>query len=138
MKDDELTKQVIGCAMKVHRVLGPGFLESVYRNALSHELKKAGMSVDCEWPLRVFYDGIVVGDFMADLVVDGKVIIELKAVRNLCLAHEVQLVHYLSSTGIDVGLLMNFGASSLEFKRKHRDCPGHSNGFNPEHSVNPV
>ena len=120
--------------MKVHRTMGNGFLESVYQNALAHELKKEGLDVECEVPLRVIYDGVVVGEFAADMLVIGKVIVENKAVQRLCSAHEVQLVNYLTATGVDVGLLLNFGAPELEVKRKYRL---YEKGSSP-HPVNPV
>ena len=106
--------------MKVHSVLGPGFLESVYKNALAHELKKAGLNVDVEKPLMVHYDGIIVGDFSADMLVETRVMVELKANQSLVPANEVQLVNYLTATGTEIGLLMNFGGERLEFKRKTR------------------
>ena len=117
---DQLTEEVIGLAMKVHRTLGPGFLESVYQKALTLELARAGCSVESEKPLKVVYEGTVVGDFAADLMVDDRLIVELKAVQALTVAHEVQTVNYLAATGIDDALLLNFGASSLQFKRKRR------------------
>ncbi len=120
MEDTELTKTIIGCAMTVHRTLGAGFLESVYENSFAHEMRKAGLRVGCQTPIQVRYDGIVVGDFMADMCVESRVLIENKAVLNLALAHEVQLVNYLTATGIDIGLLFNFGATRLQFKRKFR------------------
>ena len=137
MKEEELTGKIIGCAMKVHRTLGSGFLESVYQNALVHELKRVGLEIACEIPLRVVYDGVVVGEFAADMLVAGKVIVESKAVQKLCSAHEVQLVNYLTATGMDVGLLLNFGSSELEFKRKFRlfEKAPSSHPVNP---VNPV
>lgn len=120
MEASEITETIIGCAMRVHSVLGPGFLESVYEKALAHELQKAGLVVQCQLPLQVFYDGIVVGDFIADMLVAGVILIENKAVQTLTPAHEVQLVNYLTATYIEIGLLLNFGAASLQFKRKHR------------------
>ena len=122
MEEEGLTRQVIGCAMRVHRVLGPGYLEAVYQNALAHELRKSGLPTECERRIPVRYDGVVVGDYVADIVVDGRVTVENKAVRALTREHEVQLVNYLTATGIDIGLLLNFGAPSLQFKRKHRIC----------------
>lgn len=106
--------------MKVHRTLGPGFLESVYQKALAHELRKAELRVECEKQIQVTYDGVVDGDFAADMLVEGVVMVENKAVQALIPAHEVQLVNYLTATGIEIGLLLNFGAEKLEFKRKHR------------------
>jgi GxxExxY protein len=120
MEDQELTEKIIGCAMKVHTALGPGFLESVYQKALAHELRKAGLQVDAERPIMVQYDGVQVGNFTADALVEGRVMLELKAGQALAPANEVQLVNYLTATGIEIGLLLNFGAERLEFKRKTR------------------
>ena len=120
MENEDLTRKIIGCAMTVHRVLGGGFLESVYQKALAHELRKSGLSVECETKIQVKYDGVIVGDFLADMLVNHCVIIEIKAVQNIIAVHEVQLVNYLTATNIDIGLLLNFGGSSLEFKRKTR------------------
>ena len=119
MQDQELTKTIIGCAFKVHNTLGAGFLEKVYENALSHELRKRGLHVVQQAPIQVTYDGIIVGDFYADLWVNGRVIVELKAVQTLHKRHEVQLGNYLTATGVDTGLLLNFGPS-VEIKRKFR------------------
>ena len=120
MEDQKLTEKIIGCAMKVHSALGPGFLESVYQKALAHELRKAGLIVEWERPIAVFYDGVPVGDFSADMVVENRVMLELKANHAIAPANEVQLVNYLTATGIEIGLLLNFGAERLEFKRKTR------------------
>ena len=115
-----LTQTIIGCSMKVHRVLGPGFLESVYLNALAHELRQQGLSVEREKRLQVHYDGEVVGDFSADLFVESTVLTEVKATRAITPGNEAQLVNYLTAIEVDVGLLINFGGEKLEFKRKHR------------------
>jgi GxxExxY protein len=121
--------------MKVHRTLGGGFLESVYQNSLAYELKKAGVAVACEVPLKVVYDGEVVGTFCADMVAEGRVILENKAVENLCPAHEAQLVNYLTATKHDFGLLLNFGGPSLQYKKKFRIYrKPDSNSVNPEKS----
>jgi GxxExxY protein len=120
MEDEALTETIIGCAMKVHRTLGPGFLESVNENAFAHEMRKTGLHVECQVPIKVHYDGIVVGDFYADMRVENRILIENKAVLALNTAHEVQLVNYLMATGIEIGLLINFGAARLDFKRKYR------------------
>ncbi len=117
---DTLTETIIGCAMKIHRTLGSGFLESVYGNALAHELGKVNLAYHREVPIKVIYDNTVIGEFRADFQIDQQLIIELKAVEALSPAHEVQVVNYLTATNIDTGLLLNFGASSLQFKRKYR------------------
>lgn len=119
MDIDKLTERVIGCAFEVHNELGSGFLEKVYENALRIELRLAGFEVKQQVPLPVTYKGQVVGEFYADLIVDDRLIIELKAVQTLAKEHEVQLVNYLAATGIDDGLLLNFG-SSVDVKRKFR------------------
>lgn len=116
----DLCGKVIGAAMRVHSALGPGFLESVYQNALIWELQKLGLKIDAQRPITVRYDGQVVGLFTADLLVNESLILELKANQLLAKAHEVQLVNYLVATGIDEGLLLNFGAEKLEYKRKFR------------------
>jgi GxxExxY protein len=120
MNDEGLTHVVIGCAMTVHRVLGPGFLESVYQKAFAHEIQKTKIKVVCECPIKVIYDGVHVGDYFADMMVGDRIIIENKAVQCIAVFHEVQLVHYLTATGLDTGLLFNFGSSSLQFRRKNR------------------
>jgi GxxExxY protein len=117
---DELTELVIKCAFHVHQTLGQGFLESVYRNSLILELHKAGLIATMEAELEVLYEGEIVGKFFADIVVEGRLIIELKAVSKLILNHELQLVNYLKATGIDNGLLINFGSPRAEVKRKFR------------------
>jgi GxxExxY protein len=116
----DLAGRVIGLAMKVHRTLGPGFLESVYENALAVELERNAFVFERQKPLQVRYEGVVVGEFVADLAVEGSLIVELKAVSTIVPAHEMQLVNYLTATGTEDGLLLNFGAASLEFKRKYR------------------
>jgi GxxExxY protein len=119
-KQYDLCEHVIGAAMKVHSTLGPGFLESVYQNALIWELQKDGFRAEAERPISVRYDGQAVGAFTADLLVNDSLIVELKAVQSLANTHEVQLVNYLVATGVNEGLLLNFGAERLEFKKKFR------------------
>jgi len=139
-KDHTITEKIIGFAMKVHRVLGPGFLESVYLNALVHELRRAGLSAEVAQRITVRYENVIVGEFVADLIVDDHVLCELKAVSSLSKADEVQVVNYLVATNQDFGLLINFGAPSLQFKRKHRLATDVSdvNLQNPVNPVNPV
>jgi GxxExxY protein len=119
-EDYDLAGRVIGCAMQVHRILGPGFLENVYKNALCVELKMAGMAFSIEQPINVMYRGVEVGAYFADVFVEDQLIIELKAVEKIVIAHEVQLVNYLTATGVDIGVLLNFGGKSLDYKRKLR------------------
>jgi GxxExxY protein len=116
----DMCGQVIGAAMKMHSTLGLGFLESIYQNALRWELQKLGLTVDVQKPITMHYDGQVVGIFTADLLVSDSLILKLKANQLLAKAHEVQVVNYLVATGIDEGLLLNFGAERLEYKKKFR------------------
>ncbi|MBP3775690.1 MAG: GxxExxY protein [Prevotella sp.] len=120
MDVEELIKIVMGCAMNIRRHLGPGYLESVYKNAMLVELKKHSLTFEVEKPINVYYDGVLVGEFKADIVIEDFLILELKAVQSLHMAHEIQLVNYLTATGIDNGLLINFGSDELQFKRKFR------------------
>ncbi len=117
MKHSDITERIIGAAFEVHGVLGQGFMEKVYQNALAFELRQQGLGVQQQQPITVRYKSAVVGDYVADLVVGGVVLVELKAVSSLEQVHEVQLVNYLRATGIEVGLLINFG-SSVTVKRK--------------------
>jgi GxxExxY protein len=120
MKDDDLTQVIIGCAYKVHNVLGSGFLEKVYENSLRIELEKLGHNVKQQEPVDVIYEGQVVGEYRADLWIDGRVVIELKAAQTIAKIDEVQLVNYLTATGIDTGLVLNFGPS-VQVRRKFRE-----------------
>ncbi len=117
----DLAGQVIGCAMEVHRELGCGFCESVYHKALKIELEAKGFVVLSEHKIKVFYKGHTVGDFSADLMVNNTLILELKSTRALDVTHEVQLVNYLTATNQPEGLLINFGANSLQFKKKFKN-----------------
>jgi len=114
---DEVTGKIIGCAFTVSNTLGAGFLEKVYENALAHELRKAGLRVEQQKPITVEYDGVVVGEYVADLVVNGSVIVELKAVKALDQIHYAQCLNYLRATGMKVCLLLNFGTPKLQIKR---------------------
>ena len=117
---DQLITEIIECAKRIRRQLGPGFLEKVYKNAMVVELRKLKLNFETEKLIQVLYDGIVVGEYRTDIIVEGKLILELKATQDLSIANEVQLVNYLTSTGIDDGLLINFGSDKLLFKRKYR------------------
>ena len=120
MELESLVKKVIQSAYNVRLQLPAGFLESVYQKALLIELEKNGISAKGEVPINVYYDECVVGEFRADIVIENKIIVELKAVQNLSLIHEAQLVNYLTATKIDCGLLINFGGEQIEIKRKFR------------------
>ena len=120
LKHEKVTEMVIGCAYRVHNRMGYGFLESVYERCMAVELGKMGLKAESQRPITVYYEGQNVGEFVADLVVDGTIIIELKSVTRLVKAHEVQLVNYLTATRTDVGLLLNFGPEKVEVKRKFR------------------
>ena len=115
MKYESLTGKI-----KVHNVLGFGFLEKVYENALLVELMKQGLRARQQEPIKVYYEEEIVGDYYADILVEDKIIIELKSVQTLTKEHEIQLVNYLTATRIDVGLLINFGRS-VQIKRKYRE-----------------
>jgi len=119
VQDKDLTEKVIGCAYKVHNVLGPGFLERVYENALCFELARHGLNIKQQEPIQVYYDRQVVGEYVADLWIEERLIVEIKAVRQLAKQHEAQLVGYLTATQTEIGLLINFGPS-VQVKRKYR------------------
>ncbi|HKZ01569.1 MAG TPA: GxxExxY protein [Pyrinomonadaceae bacterium] len=120
MEIDVLTRTIIGCAYKVHNALGAGFLERVYENALQIELSKVGIIAKQQELISVWYDGHVVGDYQPDLWIAEQLIVEVKAVQTLLKEHEVKLVHYLTATHVDNGLLINFGPS-VQVKRKFRE-----------------
>ncbi|MFU8858055.1 MAG: GxxExxY protein [Deferrisomatales bacterium] len=114
----EVTETIIGCAYRVYNAMGHGFLESVYEKCLLIELRSFGLQVENQKSITVRYQGEVVGEFVADLLVEGSVIVELKAVRKLSPVHEAQLVNYLVATEKPVGLLVNFGETRVEVRRK--------------------
>ena len=120
MEYEEITHKIIGAAYKVFGQLGFGFLESVYRKAMVIELGKTGLKVEEEKPIQVYYDDHVVGDFKVDLFVEEAVVVELKSVQNMVKEHEVQLVNYLNALKKEIGLLINFGPSGVEVRRKYR------------------
>lgn len=115
--DSKLTESIIGAAMKVHNALGAGFLEKVYENALVHELREMGFSVQQQCPIPVLYDGICVGDYIADIIVEGKVLLELKTMTGFSNEHTAICLNYLRCTNLPVCLLINFGKPRMEFKR---------------------
>ena len=120
MENEIVTKKIIGCAFNVYNKMGFGYLESVYEKCMMIELKKAKLTADSQKPINVFYDEQLVGDFIADILVEGEIIVELKTVRRLNIIYEAQLVNYLVATRKDIGLLINFGIQKVEVKRKVR------------------
>jgi len=121
MEYQNLTERIIGCAYRVYNKMGFGFLESVYEKCLLIELRKASLNTEAQKPITVHYEGEIVGQFVADIIVNNAVIVEVKSVRRIIKAHEVQLVNYLVATGKPVGLLLNFGETKVEIKRKVKD-----------------
>jgi GxxExxY protein len=120
MKHEEITHKIIGSAYQVFNQLGFGFLESVYKKAMIIDLSRDNLKVEAEKPLKVYYDNQIVGDFYIDLFIEDTIVVELKSVQNLLTEHEVQLVNYLNGLKKDIGLLINFGSSGVEVKRKFR------------------
>ena len=117
MHINDITYAINGAVFEVNRVLGSGFLEKVYENALLLELRKRGLKAESQVPIKVLYKGNTVGDYSADILVEEKVIVELKTVEALDNVHEAQLLNYLKATGIQVGLLVNFKHPKAEIKR---------------------
>ena len=113
----ELSFRVIGAAMEVHNVLGPGFLESIYQAALERELTLRGIPFDHQVELPVSYKGDLVGVYRADLIVDGKIIVEIKGISKLNASHQAQALHYLAATGLEPAILINFGVGTLDYRR---------------------
>ncbi len=113
----ELTEKIIKAAYKVHNTLGPGYLESIYQNALIIELQNMGFKCDAEKSVKIFYSGHEIGEHRLDLIIEEKVIVELKAVSEFHPVHKAQIISYLKATGLKVALLLNFGKEKVEFKR---------------------
>jgi GxxExxY protein len=114
---NEVTERIIRCVYVVANTLGNGFLEKVYENALAHELRKAGFVVEQQKGIKVRYDGVIVGDYLADLLVQKEVLVELKAVKTLDNIHVAQCLNYLRATGLKVCLLLNFGTPKVQIRR---------------------
>jgi GxxExxY protein len=113
----DLTNKIIELAIKVHKKLGPGFIEKIYEKALSHELNKGGMKYEKQKSIRVKYDEILLGDQRVDMIIEGKIIVELKAVSELNDIHQAQMISYLKAADKKVGLIFNFAKPKLEIKR---------------------
>ena len=123
MELENITEKIIGCAFKVYNVLGFGFMESVYENALAIELKKAGFQIEKQKSIDVYYEKELVAHFRADIIVNDLIILELKSVQTILKEFEVQLVNYLTATIKPVGLILNFGPKRVDVKRKVRVLP---------------
>ena len=123
---DKISDRIIGAAFEVANVLGTGFLEKVYENALVHELKKRRLLVEQQKKITIYYDGVVVGDYCSDLMVEGLIIVELKAVSRIENIHLAQCMNYLKATGSKLGLILNFGNPRVEIKRV-------ANNYHPHH-----
>ena len=123
MEHEDLTKKIIGCAYQVYNRMGFGYLESVYEKCLLIELKKAGLDADPQKSITVTYENEVVGEFIADVIVNNTVIVELKSVKNIAEAHEMQLVNYLVATRKPIGLILNFGECKVDVRRKVKELP---------------
>ena len=121
MEHEKLTEKIIGCAYRVYNRMGFGFLESVYEKCMIIELCKANINAESQKPITVYYDKEIVGEFIADILVNDTIILELKSVRRIIKAHEVQLVNCLVATGKQVGLILNFGERKVEIKRKIKE-----------------
>jgi len=116
-KLNKISEKIINCAFEVHNALGCGFLEKVYENALTIELRRNGLQVVRQAPIEVYYRSAIVGDYVADILVDEEVIIELKAAKSIGAVHKAQLLNYLKAARLKLGLILNFGTTKLEIKR---------------------
>jgi len=128
MQYKELTERIIGCAYRVYNKMGFGFVESVYEKSLLIELKKDGLTAESQKPIIVHYENEIVGEFKADILVEDTAILELKSIRQINRAHEVQLVNYLVATGKPVGLVLNFSEQKVQVKRKIKDLESRLTG----------
>ena len=121
MDVEALIKTTLDCANNVRKALAPGYLEKVYENAMSIELQNAGLNVKQQCPISIYYRNVSVGNYVADMIINDILVVELKAVNDISPAHEAQLVNYLTATGIDNGLIINFGnENKIQIKRKYR------------------
>jgi GxxExxY protein len=133
MLHDELTHTILEACFEVSKEMGAGFLESVYEKSLLVALRQKGLAAVSQVPLKVKFRGVIVGDFCADILVEEKILIELKAVSRLLPEHKAQVINYLNATGIGVGLLVNFGISKIEYFRLY----GRNNPVHPAYPVSP-
>ncbi|MBV9216122.1 MAG: GxxExxY protein [Acidobacteria bacterium] len=132
MKHEELTSKILECCFEVSNEMGIGFVESIYERSLTIALTQKGVDVRAQVPLKVQFRGIIVGNFIADLIVSNKVLVELKAVSRVAPEHKAQTINYLNATSIEVGLLVNFGTPRLEY---YRMIPSRDYPADPVHPV---
>jgi GxxExxY protein len=126
---NQLTEKIIACAYKVSNTLGSGFLEKIYENALAHELRKADLHVDQQYPVQVIYDGIIVGNYYADLLINHEIVLELKTVDAFTDIHLAQCLNYLKATGLHLCLLINFHHPKVQVKRIVHNLPEEKNFY---------
>jgi GxxExxY protein len=138
MDINEITYKINGAIFEVNRVLGPGFLEKVYEKALLYELRESGLKTESQVPIKVQYKGKNVGEYIVDLFVENKVIVELKTVEKITRLHEAQLLNYLKATGVKVGLLVNFQNKKAEIKRMVLNLPEGHDSFFPAESAGKI
>jgi GxxExxY protein len=132
---DEITYKIRGAVFEVNRVLGAGFLEKVYENALLSELDRRGLKADNQVPLKVYYKKEIVGEYFIDILVEDRVVLELKVVDSLKKIHQAQILNYLKATGVQVGFLVNFTYPMAEIKRIVYELPAGQDNFNPAKSA---
>jgi GxxExxY protein len=132
--ESELTGKIIGCAMEVHRLLGNGFQEVIYQRALAIEMESRGLSFSREHEMDIYYKDIKIGQRRVDFFVEGKIMVELKAITELQDVHLAQAINYLEAYGLEIGLLINFGNTSLQFKRVMKPNKNHSKSKNHNQS----
>ncbi|MEK8024154.1 MAG: GxxExxY protein [Candidatus Hydrogenedentota bacterium] len=120
MLHQEITEQILAAAFDVAHELGAGFVENVYEKAMFVALKDKGLHASLQVPFKVKFRNVIVGDYVADMIVEDKVLVELKAVKTLTPEHQAQVINYLEASGLEVGLLINFGNKKIEYKRLHR------------------
>ena len=123
IEDDPLSSKVIGLAIEIHKEIGPGYFESIYHRAMEIDLAEAGISFVTEASLPMKYKDHILGTFVADMIVDKRLLLEFKALENLPLVSEIQVVQYLKASHLDIGLILNFGTATLQIKRKFRHRP---------------
>ena len=129
MNTREINELIIGCSYRIYNKMGFGFPESVYRNCLLLELQKMNLETKARYPVRTYYEGQLVGKFVADLMVENKIIVQIKSVNKIMPVSEEQLISYLAATGVETGLIINFGENKIDIIHKHREQPSQTSLF---------